>query len=61
MLNQFREGLTDKEYGYTTNFKCKTSQFYCIPKIHKSKKISKICRIATYLLIVVSTPNDSKL
>ncbi|XP_014774976.1 uncharacterized protein LOC106872478 [Octopus bimaculoides] len=60
-LNLYREGLIDKEYDYMTNFKSKTSQFYGIPKIHKSEKISNACRIATDIIIKVPTPYDLKL
>eukprot|EP00106_Octopus_bimaculoides_P001170 XP_014768612.1 PREDICTED: uncharacterized protein LOC106868030 [Octopus bimaculoides] len=61
LLNSYREGLTDKEYDYITNFKCKSSLFYGIPKVHKSKVISEACKKATDVIIKIPSPKDLKL
>ena len=39
LVEQFRNSFTDKEREYITKFQCKTSNFYGLPKIHKSKAI----------------------
>ena len=36
-LEHHEKELTKKEYDYLWNFVCKTSNFYGLPKIHKSK------------------------
>ncbi|XP_036362142.1 uncharacterized protein LOC118765009 [Octopus sinensis] len=61
LINTYREGLMDKEYEYITNFKCKSSLFYDIPKVHKSQIISETCKTSTDILIKIPSPNDLKL
>ncbi|XP_014779461.1 uncharacterized protein LOC106875729 [Octopus bimaculoides] len=61
LLNSYREGLTDNEYDYITNFKCKSSLFYGIPKVHKSKVISEACKKATDVFIKILSPKNLKL
>ena len=36
--------LTNKEKDFLLNFECKTSTFYGLPKIHKSKTIENACK-----------------
>ncbi|CAC5371810.1 unnamed protein product [Mytilus coruscus] len=50
LVNLYRKGLTKKECDYITNFKCKTSQIYGLPKIHKSQKITEACKLAKVLV-----------
>ena len=43
-LQKFKCQLTDKEYDYLLNFEVKTSNFYGLPKVHKSKQINEKCK-----------------
>eukprot|EP00106_Octopus_bimaculoides_P006452 XP_014773894.1 PREDICTED: uncharacterized protein LOC106871769 [Octopus bimaculoides] len=61
LINSYRDELTDKENDYITNFKSKSSLFYGIPKIHKSRIISDACKGAIDIIIKVPAPDDLKL
>ncbi|XP_029641447.1 uncharacterized protein LOC115215981 [Octopus sinensis] len=52
------KGLTEKETDYITNFKCKPSLFYILPKIHKSKIINEACKQSPGKYINIQTPED---
>ena len=39
IIEKYKDDLTKKEKGYLTNFSNNTSNFYCLPKIYKSKLI----------------------
>ncbi|CAG2209848.1 unnamed protein product [Mytilus edulis] len=56
-----RKGLTDKECDYLTNFKCKSSNFYGLPKIHKSNVIRESCKNSKSECVNIPHPNDLKL
>ena len=43
-LQKFKCQLTDNEYDYLLNFEVKTSNFYGLPKVHKSKQINEKCK-----------------
>ena len=40
-INNYADQLTDKEIQYLTNFDYATSNFYRLPKIHKSEVIAR--------------------
>ena len=43
-LQKFKSQLTEKEFDYLLNFEIKTSNFYGLPKVHKSKQINEKCK-----------------
>ena len=53
--------MTEKEFDYLHNFEVKSSQFYGLPKIHKSKIITEKCKNADSSYVEVSNVNDLKL
>ncbi|CAC5356903.1 unnamed protein product [Mytilus coruscus] len=61
LVNVYRKGLTKKECDYITNFKCKTTQIYGVPKINKSQKIKEACKLAKSSCINICAPNDLKM
>ena len=52
---------TDKEREYITKFQCKTSNFYGLPKIHKSKAIEEKVKEAQDFYLHRPNPKDFKL
>ena len=36
--------MTEKEFDYLLNFEIKNSNFYGLPKVHKSKQINEKCK-----------------
>ena len=52
------EELTEKEINYLTNFNCKTSQLYGLPKVHKSKRINEQIQKTKTEYISVAQPQD---
>ena len=61
LISEYGAGLTDKEKDYIVNFECKESNFYGLPKVHKSRIISDACTNNTSSYIEVKEPNDLKL
>ena len=57
-LNKHKTELTDKEFDYLVNFECKTSYFYGLPKIHKSKEINEACSVSTSNYVELQAPNN---
>ena len=55
------KNLTKKEIECLTKFDCKTSTFYGLPKIHKSKIIQDICNEQKSECIEVLNPDDLQL
>ena len=43
-LQKFKSQMTEKEFDYLLNFEIKTSNFYGLPKVHKSKQINEKCK-----------------
>ena len=43
---KYRSNLTKKEFDYLTEFETKPSNFYGLPKIHKSKEINEACSLS---------------
>ncbi|CAC5412478.1 unnamed protein product [Mytilus coruscus] len=60
-IHLLRKVLTDKEFDYLTNFKCKSSNFYGLPKIHKSNFIREPCKNSTSVCVNIPHTNDLKL
>ena len=42
MLKKYESTLTKKEIDYLINFKFTSSQFHCLPKVHKSEIIKNV-------------------
>ena len=55
-----KSNLTKKEIDYLTNFEYKTSQFYGLPKIHKSKLIQKAIEEQNSSCVNIQDPEDLK-
>lgn len=47
IINKYGQGLTAKETDYLLSFDIKTSNFYGLPKIHKSQMINDKCKNST--------------
>ena len=45
-LKNYKSHMTEKEMDYLQNLEAKTSHFYGLPKVHKSKQINEKCRLA---------------
>ena len=60
-LKKHQDLLTEKGLDYLQNFGVKSSQFYSLPKIHKSKTISERCKRANLSYVEVKDVNDLKL
>ncbi|XP_014781979.1 uncharacterized protein LOC106877555 [Octopus bimaculoides] len=58
LILKLGKGLTEKEKDYITNFRCKPSLFYGLPKIHKSQTITNACKKNPGLCINIPTPED---
>ena len=58
LMKQHETELTKKEFDYLTNFECKTSNFYGLPKIHKSKEINDACTSSTSKYIEINPPDN---
>ena len=57
-LKHHEKELTKKEYDYLWNFECKTSNFYGLPKIHKSKEINEACKSSTSKYVELEPPDN---
>ena len=56
LIINFKNGLTEDEIDYLIKLEKKNSNFYGLPKIHKSKEISEQCKTNenTYIEISVT-------
>lgn len=61
LVKKYSNCLTKKEKDYLTCFEKKESQFYGLPKVHKSKQISEKCRTAESSYVKIKDVNDLKL
>ena len=61
LLKKYSNCLTDKERVYLQDFEVKDSQFYGLPKIHKSEKITTACEQSKSKLVNVKNVDDLKL
>ena len=60
-LKNYQNHLTKKELDYLENSEVKTSQFYGLPKIHKSKTVSDIYKCTYYSYVEIRGVADLKL
>lgn len=58
---KFENHLTEKEIDYLLNFETKNSNFYGLPKIHKSKKLKDWLEKINLRYIKLPQPGDLKL
>lgn len=61
LLEKHKGCLKEKEYKYLKEFESKPSQFYGLPKVHKSNKIKTECKNARNHVVDIQEVNDLKL
>ena len=59
-IKKYESILTKKEIDYLINFKFSSSQFYCLPKVHKSEIIKNVMNTDSAEYIQVQSPDDLK-
>ena len=57
-LKKYKDLLTEKEFDYLTNFEMKLSNFYGLPKVHKSDKIKSACEQCNSNYVQVENVDD---
>ena len=60
LVDRHKDSLTDKEQQFFTDFDWKTSNFYVLPKIHKSKEIIGKISSSNQEFVEMSPPTDLK-
>ena len=60
LVSKFSQCMTEKEIDYLTNFEVKTSNFYGLPKVHKSKQIEAAVQQQNSPFIEIQSPEDLK-
>jgi hypothetical protein len=60
LLTKYNSELTEKERDYLINFESKNSQFYGLPKIHKSSEIIEAVKTQNQPYIKILRPSDLK-
>ena len=60
-IDRYADELTKQEMQYLTNFDFQTSNFYGLPKIHKSKLIAEAISVQKSEVVVTLNPIDLKL
>ena len=58
LLKKHEIELTKREFDYLNNFECKTSNFYGLPKIHKSDIINEACAKSTSNYVELKPPEN---
>ena len=58
LVKKYQDSFTEKELDYLQNFEIRMSQFYGLPKLHKSKTISEKCKNAQASYVEVSEIKD---
>lgn len=61
LTSEYNKELTQNEIKYITKFEYKSSNFYGLPKIHKSKLINSAVKFQKNELICINKPDDLKL
>ena len=61
IIEKYKDNLTEKEKEYLTSFSCNTSNFYDLPKIHKSKLIQDAIKEQQKEYVPIIEPSDLKL
>ena len=59
-VQTYKKHLTIKEQDYITNFKWQSSNFYVLPKIHKSNEIKRETEQSSTFFIEINSPMDLK-
>ena len=59
-MEKYRHCLKEKEFSYIVDFDWKTSNFYALPKIHKSKKIIESVQNCHSAYLEMPIPSDLK-
>ena len=57
-LKKYRDLLKEKEFDYLINFEMKLSNFYGLPKVHKSTKIKSACKQCNSNYVQVENVDD---
>ncbi|CAG2255146.1 unnamed protein product [Mytilus edulis] len=60
LISKFPHCTTAKEVDYLTKFEVKTSNFYGLPKIHKTKEIETAVQQKNCAYIEINSPKDLK-
>ena len=60
-IQKYSGELTEKETKYLADFEFKTSNLYCLSKIHKSKIINEAITTQNTEIITVHAPHDLKM
>ena len=58
LVKKYKSDLTKKEIDYLINFTCQTSNFYGLPKVHKSDIIAKAIEEQNSEYIKIHEPED---
>ena len=58
LVDKYQNSLTEKEVDYLTNFSYRTSNFYGLPKVHKSGIITKAIEEQNNEYIRIKEPED---
>ena len=61
IIEKYKDNLTKKEKEYLTSFSYNTSNFYGLPKIHKSKLIQNAIKEQQKEYVHIIEPSDLKL
>ncbi|XP_062610424.1 uncharacterized protein LOC134272191 [Saccostrea cucullata] len=61
LTKKYAENLTENEIDFLTNFELKSSNFYGLPKVHKSKEIQEAVKNCDDAYIKISQPADLKI
>ena len=61
LINKHKTVLTEKEESYQLQFESKDSNFYRLPKFHKSAQIASKCAESSTQIIQVTDITDLKL
>ena len=61
IIEKYKDNLTKKEKEYLTSFSYNTSNFYGLPKIHKSKLIQNAIKEQQKEYVHITEPTDLKL
>ena len=60
LLNKHKSIFSDKEFKYLNEAEYSTSNFYGLPKIHKSQLITKAIKEQNYEVVSINEPQDLK-
>ena len=58
LLHKYETNITKKEFEYLTVYETKPSNFYGLPKIHKSKEINEACTISQDNYVEIEAPES---